>query len=75
MKERIISTFTATQSFSEEDTHIWESVGTSTTLFQKLEENRNVILLNDIYLPVNGEIHYSEITMNQGVTGIYILGV
>jgi hypothetical protein len=75
MKHCVISAFTLAQSISEEDTNICENVGTSTTLFPKPEGNINVLLLNDICLPVNWEIHYSEITMNQGVTGICTLKI
>jgi hypothetical protein len=60
-------TFTVAQSHFEED--ICKSVGTSTTLSPKLEENKDILLLNNICLPVHREIQCSEITVNQGVTG------
>jgi hypothetical protein len=62
-----ISASTAAQSYFEEEN--CGSVGTSTTLSPKLEENINVLLLNNICLPVHREIHCSKITANQGVTG------
>ena len=55
--------------FLSEYTGSCKSVGTSTPLFPTLTENINVHLLNNICLPVHKEIHSSEITVNQGVTG------
>jgi len=68
MKHSTILIFTVTWLLSEY-TGSCESVGTSTHLFPTLTENINVHLLNHICLPVHKEIHGSEITVNQGVTG------
>lgn len=71
MKNSTILIFTVAWLLSE-DTGSCESVGTSTPLFPTLQENINVHLLNNICLPVHKEIHSSEITVNQGVTGTCI---
>jgi hypothetical protein len=71
MKHSTTLIFTAVWLLSE-DTGSSESVGTSTPLFPPLKGNINVHLLNNICLPVHKEIHSSEITVNQGVTGTCI---
>jgi hypothetical protein len=71
MKYSTVTIFTL-EWLSSEDIGSCKSVGTSTPLFPTLTENINVHMLNNICLPVHKEIHGSEITVNQGVTGTCI---